>query len=92
MEKVLGVNFNNTTAFNSAFIFVYRLIGLSVKVSTSGAEGQGQGSIPACAMGIFLGQVTPVTTLLALQWLHCQALGVIGSGLGLVSLVSVYFD
>ena len=34
----------------------------------------------------------PVTSKLALQWLPCQAPGVIGSMLGLVSLVSVYCD
>ena len=34
----------------------------------------------------------PVTSKLALQWLHCQAPGVIGSALGLVVLVSVYCD
>ena len=47
------------------------------------------GSNPACA-GILQGRVIPVT--LALQWLPCQAPGVIGSVLGLVSPVSVYCD
>ena len=42
--------------------------------------------------GIFQGQVIPVTQKWALQWLPCQAPGVIGSVLGLVGLVSVYCD
>ena len=42
--------------------------------------------------GIFPGRVIPVTSKLALQWLPCQAPGVIGSVLGLVGLVSVYCD
>ena len=33
-----------------------------------------------------------MTSELSLQWLPCQAPGVIGSALGLVSLVSVYCD
>ena len=35
---------------------------------------------------------TPVTSKLALQWLPCQAPGIIGSALGLVGPVSVYCD
>ena len=38
------------------------------------------------------GRVIPVTSKLAFQWLRCQAPGVIGSALGLVSPVSVYCD
>ena len=49
------------------------------------------GSNPACA-GFFRGQVIPVTSKLALQWLPCQVPGVVGSALGLVGLVSVYYD
>ena len=37
------------------------------------------------APGFFQGQVIPVTSKLALQWLPCQATGIIGSTLGLVS-------
>ena len=54
-------------------------------------ERQSLGSIPAC-VGIFLGWVIPVTSKLALQWLPCQAPGVIGSALGLVGRVSAYCD
>ena len=42
--------------------------------------------------GIFPGRVIPVTQKLAFQWLPCQAPGIIGSALGLVSPVSVYCD
>ena len=44
------------------------------------------------APGFFRGRVIPVTSKLALQWLPCQAPGVIGSALGLVGPVSVYCD
>ena len=50
------------------------------------------GSNPACAGIFFRGRVIPVTSKLALQWLPCQAPGVIGSALGLVGPVSVYCD
>ena len=40
----------------------------------------------------FRGRVIPVTYKLALQWLPCQAPGVIGSALSLVGPVSVYCD
>ena len=49
------------------------------------------GSNPACD-GIFPGRVIPVTSKSALQWLPCQAPGMIGSALGLVGPVSVYCD
>ena len=51
-----------------------------------------RGSNPACAVGNFPGRVIPVTYKLALQWLPCQAPGVIGSALGLVGSVSVYTE
>ena len=38
------------------------------------------------------GRVIPVISKLALQWLPCQAPGIIGSALGLVGPVSVYCD
>ena len=41
-------------------------------------------------LGVFTGRVIPVTSNLALQWLPCQASGVIRSALGLVGPVSVY--
>ena len=50
------------------------------------------GSIPAFRLALFPGQVIPVTETLALQWLLCQAPGVIGSAPGLVGQVSVYCD
>ena len=62
-----------------------RLVGLVVKASTSRAEDS------ACA-GLVPGRVIPVTSKLALQWLPCQAPGVIRSVLGLVGPVSVYCD
>ena len=40
---------------------------------------------------IFPGRVMPVTSELALQWLPCQAPGVVVSALGLVGPVSVYW-
>ena len=47
---------------------------------------------PLAAMGIFLGRAIPVTSKVALQWLPCQAPGVIRSVLELVGPVSVYCD
>ena len=55
-------------------------------------EQQVQGLIPACAMGLFPGQVIPVTLELVLQWLPCQAPGITGSALGLVAPASIYCD
>ena len=49
------------------------------------------GSNPDCD-GNFPGRVIPVNQKLALQWLPCQASGVIGSALGLVGQASVYCD
>ena len=69
---------------------VHRLAGLVVKASASGAE-KIRSSNPACD-GIFPGRVMPVTSKLAFQWLPCQAPGIIGSALGLVGPVSVYWD
>ena len=59
----------------------YRLVGL--------VERKIRGSNPACD-GIFPDRIIPVTSKLALQWLPCQAPGIIGSALGLVGPVSVY--
>ena len=67
----------------------YMCIGLVVKASASRAEDPG--SKPACAW-IFSGSVIPVTSKLALQWLPCQAPGIIVSALGLVGPVSAYCD
>ena len=67
-----------------------RLVGLVVKASASRTEDPGV-RIPLAA-GFFRGRVTPVTSKLALQWLPCQAPGVLGSALGLVGPVSVYCD
>ena len=67
-----------------------RLVGLVVKASTSRAEDPRFES--RLRQDFFRGQVVPVTYKLALQWLPCQAPGVIGSVLGLVGPVSVYCD
>ena len=48
-------------------------------------------SNPTCDR-IFPGPVLPVTSILVLQWLPCQAPGAIGLALGLIGLVSVYCD
>ena len=67
-----------------------RLVGLVVKVSALRAEDLEFESL--FAPGFLQGWVIPVTSKLALQWLPCQAPGVIGSLLGLVSPVSVFCD
>ena len=59
----------------------------SGKASASRAEDPGFES--RLRRDFFGGQVIPVTQKLALQWLPCQAPGVIGSELGLVGPVSV---
>ena len=69
-------------------MFLYRLVGLVVKASTSRAEDPGFES----RFEFFRGRVIPVTSKLVPQWLPCQAPGVIGSVLGLVGQVSVYCD
>ena len=61
-------------------------------VKASASREANLGSIPAFAVGIFPGRVIPVTLKLALQWLPCQAPGVIGSVPGLVGPVSVHDD
>ena len=66
-----------------------RLVGLVVK--TSASRTAHQASIPSFSVGIFPGRVIPVTPV-AVQWLPCQAPGVIGSALGMVGPVSVYCD
>ena len=73
----------------SSRVIMDRLAGLVVKASASGAEDPG--SNPACNR-IIPSPIVPVTLKLALQWLPCQAPGIIGSALGLVSPVSVYYD
>ena len=67
-----------------------RLVGLVVKASASRAEDPGFES--RLRRDFFRGRVIPVTQKLTLQWLPCQAPGVIGSALGLVGPVSVYCD
>ena len=80
-----------------AFVFITitrhvldHLVGLVVKASASRAGDPGFKS--HLRRDFFRGRVTPVTEQLALQWLSCQAPGVIGSVLGLVGPVSVYCD
>ena len=66
-----------------------RIVGLVVRCPPR--ERKIPGSNPACAR-IFRSRIIPVTSKLALQWLPCQAPGIIGSALGLVGPVSVYCD
>ena len=67
-----------------------RLLGLVVKASASRVEVLG--SIPTCDMGIFLDWVISVTSKLALQWLPCQAPGIIILWLGEVeSLICNFY-
>ena len=66
---------------------VDRLVGLVVKASVSREEDPG--SIPAFGVHLFPSRVNPVTLIVSLQRLPCQAPGVIGSALGLVGPVSV---
>ena len=60
-----------------------------VRASASRTEDPG---FESRLRGIFSGVVIPVTSTLALQWLSCQAPGVIGSALELVGPVPVYCD
>ena len=69
---------------------VDRLVGLVVKASVSGAEDPVFES--RLRRDFFRGQVIPMIEKLALQWLLCQAPGIIGSAPGLVGPVSVYCD
>ena len=69
----------------------YRLVGLVVKASASRAANPEFDS-RLRQWGLFQGPVIPVTLKLTLQQLPCQASGIIGSVLGLVSPVSVYCD
>ena len=91
--------------FHVFLLSLFRLLYLVVKVPSSTAdrlvglvvrrpprERKIPGSNPACAGIFFLGPVIPVTSKLALQWLPCQAPGVIGLALGLVGPVSIYCD
>ena len=71
-------------------LYLYRLVGLVVKASTLTAADLG--SISYSAINPFPHRVMPVTSKSVLQWLPCQALGVIDSVPGLVSPVSVYCD
>ena len=68
----------------------HHLVVLVIKLSASRAADLDL--IPAFALDLFLGQVTPVTSKLALRWLPCQVPDVTGLVLVLVGLVSVYSD
>ena len=73
---------------SATLVFTHRLVGLVVKASAR--ERKIPGSNPVYD-GIFAGlSHTSDLKKLALQWLPCQAPGVIGSLLGLVGPVSVY--
>ena len=62
-----------------------------LSLTASLAEQKVRGSNPACDE-LFPGRVILVTSKLALQWLPCQAPGIIGLALGLVGPVLVYCD
>ena len=66
-----------------------RLVGLVVKASASEAEGP---EFESRLRRDFSGSSHTSDLKLALQWLPCQAPGIIGSVLGLVGPVSVYCD
>ena len=70
--------------------FAYRLVGLVVKASASRAEGPGFSF--RLRRDFPWSSYTSDFKKMALQWLPCQAPGVIGSALGLVGPVSVYCD
>ena len=67
----------------------YRLVGLVVKASSSGAEDPG---FESRLRRDFSGSSHTSDLKLALQWLPCQASGITGSAPGLVGPVSVYND
>ena len=68
------------------------LDGLVVKASALRAEDPGFESGLQQDFLDWVIPMIPVTQKLALQWLPCQAPGIIGSALGLVGLVSVYCE
>ena len=80
----------NIPTLAAALARVYCFAGLVVTASVSRAADLGFNS--RFHRGSFPGRVVPVTSTVVLQWLPCQAPGVIGSVLGPVSLVSVYCD
>ena len=68
----------------------YRVLGLVVKASASRAADLG--SISAFTVDLSPGRVTAMTGKLVLQLLPYQAPGIKRAALGLVGLVSVYYD
>ena len=80
----LGAYFPSSTCF-----FAISFVGLVVKASASRAEDPGFGSR---LQRDFAWSSHTSDLKLALQWLPCQAPGVIGSVLGPVGPVSVYCD
>ena len=88
---VIVVVRSNITASGPGECFSAQTASLAWWLRRPPRERNVPGSNPACA-GFFRGRVIPVTQKLALQWLPCQAPGVIGSALGLVGPVSVYCD
>ena len=67
----------------------HRLVGLVVKASASREEDPG---FKSRLRQYFFGSSHTSDLKLALQWLPCQAPGVLGSVLGLVGSVSAYWD
>ena len=72
-------------------LHVDSLVGLVVKASAPRAEGPG---FESHLRGIFSGSshTSDLKKKMTVQWLPCQAPGIIGSALGLVGPVSVYCD
>ena len=73
----------------SLFSFKDSLAGLVVKAFALGVDDPG---FKSRLQWDFSGLSHTSDLKLALQWLPCQAPGIIGSVLGLVNLVSVYCD
>ena len=71
-------------------VCVHHLVGLVVKVLSTSRAAQ-LGSSPTFTVVLSPLPVIPVTCKLALQGLPCLAPTVIGSAVGLVGPVSVYF-
>ena len=89
-KRTIFCSYVPATTLSTSNYRVDRLVDLVVKASASRAEDPGFES--RFRRDFFPGRVIPVTQKLALQWLPCQAPGVIGSALGLVGPVSVYCD
>ena len=77
---------------NSASVCHFHGISLWIHWHMTDSVAEDPGFESRLRRDFFRARVIPVTSKLALLWLHCQAPGVIGSALRLVDLVSVYCD